>query len=122
MAIGKDNSMKITVSTLAFIAGLGLAGGALAQDAAVGGPDAKGNAPIKSAHTINDGTARAGANSFTQNQARKHILNSGYSEVSGLAKDKDGVWRGMAKKGGVAVNVALDFKGNVSEGGPAASQ
>lgn len=111
--------MKNTLLTLAFIAGIGAAGGALAQDAPAGGPDAKGNAPIKHVHTVNDGTARPGANSFTQNQARKHIMKSGYTDVSGLMKDKDGVWRGTAKKRGVPLNVALDFKGNVTEGGPA---
>lgn len=111
--------MKITISTVAFIAGLGLAGAALAQDAPAGGPEAKGNAAIKDVHTINDGTARPGANSFTENEARKHIMNSGYTDVSALAKDKDGLWRGTAKKGGTDLNVALDFKGNISEGGPA---
>ena len=110
--------MKSTISTLALIAGITLAGTALAQDPPSGGPDAKGNAPIKHVHTVNDGTAKKGANSFTQNEARKHILNSGYTDVSGLTKGKDGVWRGTAMKGGASLNVALDFKGNVSEGGP----
>ncbi len=109
----------ISISTLALIAALGLAGGAFAQDPPSGGPDAKGNAPIKHVHTVNDGTAKKGANSFTQNEARKHILNSGYSDVSGLTKDKDGVWRGTATKDGSSRSVALDFKGNVSEGVPA---
>jgi hypothetical protein len=104
---------------VALIAGLSLAGGAAAQKAPSGGPDAKGNAPIKHVHTINDGSAKGGANSFTQQQARKHILNSGYADVSALTKGTDGVWRGTASKGGATVNVALDFKGNISEGGPA---
>jgi hypothetical protein len=33
--------------------------------------------------------------------------------VSGLMKDKDGVWRGKASKGGSTTDVALDFQGNV---------
>ena len=111
--------MNFKVSTIALIAGLSLGGMAMAQDAPAGGPTAKGNAPLKNTHTVNDGTARQGANSFTQNEARKHILNSGYSSVSGLAKGKDGVWRGTAMKGGANFNVALDFKGNVTDGGPA---
>jgi putative membrane protein len=93
------------------------AGAALAQSAPSGGPDAKGNAPIKHVHTINDGSAKPGANSFTQNQARKHILHAGYQSVSGLTKGPDGVWRGVATKDGASKNVALDFKGNISEGG-----
>jgi len=84
---------------------------ALAQTA-----PAKNNAAIKHAHTVNDGAAQHGANSFTQAQAREHILKSGFSNVSALVKDKAGVWRGTARKGGRTVHVGLDFKGNVSTG------
>jgi hypothetical protein len=108
------NRLLLT-SALALSLGCGFA--AQAQTAApVGGPDAKGNAPIKHAHTVNDGSARPGANSFTEGQARQHILNSGYTDVTGLAKGKDGVWRGMATHNGASVPVAMDFKGNVTEG------
>ena len=110
--------MKTTISLLALVASLGLATAAIAQDAPAGGPDAKGNAPVKNTHTVNDGSAKAGANSFTQNEARKHIMNSGFTSVSPLVKGKDGVWRGTAMKGGANVSVAMDFKGNVTEGGP----
>jgi putative membrane protein len=79
-------------------------------------PTAKNNAAIKQVHTVNDGGARRGANSFTQAQAREHILKSGFSDVSALSKDKSGVWRGTARKGGRTVHVGLDFKGNVSTG------
>jgi hypothetical protein len=109
--------MKPQISVVALLAGLSLSGAALAQDAPVGGPSAKGNAPLKGTHPVNDGAAKPGANSFTQNGARKHITNAGYSSVSGLAKGKDGVWRGTAMKGGANYNVAMDFKGNVTDGG-----
>jgi hypothetical protein len=75
---------------------------------------AKNNAALKTAHTVDDGGARNGANSFTQAQAREHIAKSGFANVSGLTKDKSGIWHGSAKKGGHTVHVALDFKGNVS--------
>jgi len=84
---------------------------ALAQTA-----PAKNNAALKPVHTLNDGGARLGANSFTEAQAREHITKSGFSGVSALTKDKTGVWRGTAKKGGHSVHVSLDFKGNVSTG------
>ena len=113
--------MKNTLSAIALMAALSFSSAALAQDPPSGGMNAKGNAPLKNTHTVNDGAAKAGANSFTQNEARKHILNSGYTGVSGLAKGKDGVWRGTAMRGGANVNVALDFKGNVAEGGPVAA-
>lgn len=92
---------------------LALGGAAFAQ--ASGGPDAKGNAPLKAAHTVNDGAPKAGANSFTHGQARQHILNAGYTAVSALTKGDDGVWRGTATKDGAPVSVALDFKGDVTE-------
>ena len=92
---------------------LSLGGAALAQ--ASGGPDAKANAPLKASHTVDDGAPAAGANSFTQAQARRHIVHSGYDAVSALTKGSDGVWRGSATKNGAPVSVALDFKGDVSE-------
>ena len=109
---------SILVSALALSLGLGpvaLGSAAFAQSPPVGGPDAKGNAPLKHMHTVNDGSAKPGANSFTQGQAQQHIVNSGYTDVTGLTKGKDGVWRGMASHNGAQVNVAMDFKGNVTE-------
>ncbi len=106
--------MNKTLLATTLALSLGLGAGAFAQ-APVGGPDAKGNAPLKSAHTINDGSAKPGANSFTEGQARKHILNSGYTDVSGLTKGEDGVWRGAATRDGAQVSVAMDFKGNVTQ-------
>jgi putative membrane protein len=56
----------------------------------------------------------SGANSFTEAQAKDRIENAGYSGVSGLAKDDNGVWRGQATKDGKAVSVALDYQGHVT--------
>lgn len=103
---------KTLVSALAFAVALSTAGAAMAQ--ASGGADAKGNAPLKPAHTVNDGAAKRGANSFTQKQAQEHIEKSGFTGVSNLVKGDDGVWRGKAMRGGSSVDVAMDFKGNVS--------
>ena len=55
----------------------------------------------------------AGANSFTENQAKDRIEKAGYAEVTGLKKDDQGIWRASAKQGEKQVNVALDFQGNV---------
>lgn len=54
-----------------------------------------------------------GANSFTDGEARRRIESRGYTEVSGLQKDADGIWHGTAKKDGNSVKVWLDYKGNV---------
>ena len=54
-----------------------------------------------------------GANSFTEGEARRRIEAAGFSDVTGLAKDADGVWRGKARqKGGNTTEVWLDYKGN----------
>ena len=54
-----------------------------------------------------------GANSFTEGQARDRIVAAGFTGVSSLAKDGDGIWRGNAMKDGKSAKVAVDFKGNV---------
>ncbi len=56
---------------------------------------------------------RAGANSFTEAQAKSRIEEFGFTGVGQLQKDKDGVWRGTATKEGKSVSVALDYRGNV---------
>ena len=56
----------------------------------------------------------AGANSFTMAQAQKRIEDQGYTQVSALAKDDKSIWRGHAMKNGKAVDVALDYQGNIT--------
>jgi hypothetical protein len=56
---------------------------------------------------------QAGANSFTESQARSRIERNGYTDVTGLMKDADGIWRGKATKEGKTVDVALDYKGAI---------
>ncbi len=75
--------------------------------------------PAPAAVTTTGGLSRtteapvAGANSFTENQARSRIEERGYSQVMDLKKDDKGVWRGMATKDGKPVQVALDYQGNI---------
>jgi uncharacterized protein with FMN-binding domain len=59
------------------------------------------------------GAPLKGANSFTEGQAKDRVVAAGFTSVSSLAKDGDGVWRGSAMKDGKSVKVAVDFKGNV---------
>ena len=61
----------------------------------------------------NPGAPVAGANSFTEGQAKSRIEDRGFKNVSGLKKDDQGVWRGKADQNGKAVNVSVDFQGNV---------
>ena len=59
------------------------------------------------------GAPVAGANSFTESQARKRLEDMGYTNVTGLMKDSQSIWRGTAMKGGASMAVALDYQGNV---------
>jgi hypothetical protein len=79
----------------------------------VPGFTAPSNPAVKTAVGNNPGAPFAGANSFTAGQAKARIESRGYSDVSSLAKDSQGIWRGKAQKEGQTVAVALDYQGNV---------
>ena len=72
------------------------------------------NPAIKDSDTAHTATAAKGRNSFTEDQARSRLTKAGYTDVTKLAKDANGVWRGTATKGGASVQVGLDYKGNVT--------
>lgn len=61
-----------------------------------------------------DAAPAAGANSFTMEQARDRIQAAGYSDVTALAQDAQGVWRGKAMKNAVSTSVMVDYQGNVT--------
>src|SRR3954465_9012773 len=86
--------------------------------ATTAGATANSNAPtnpaVKTTEGNNPGAPAAGANSFTEGQAKARIESRGYGNVSELAKDKEGLWRGKAMKDGKSVNVTLDYQGNVT--------
>jgi hypothetical protein len=87
-------------------------GGAVAQTTPAK-PDPKTPA-VATSTTTNPGAPVPGANSFTESQARSRIEAAGYTGVSGLMKDKDGVWHGKATKAGAQMTVSLDYQGNIT--------
>lgn len=103
----------LTAATVAaFLAGTALA---FAQTTAPSTNDrAPSNPAVKTTQGNNPGAPAAGANSFTEGQAKSRIESRGYANVSGLAKDTNGFWRGTAMKDGKTVNVTLDYQGNVT--------
>jgi hypothetical protein len=52
------------------------------------------------------GAPVAGANSFTEGQAKSRIEANGFTNVSDLKKDDAGVWRGKASKGSQTMSVS----------------
>jgi hypothetical protein len=69
---------------------------------------------VATSNTVNPAGPAAGANSFTEGQAKSRMEAAGYTGVTGLMKDKDGVWHGKASKAGAMSDVTLDFQGNVT--------
>jgi hypothetical protein len=62
----------------------------------------------------NPGAPVAGKNSFTEAQAKSRLEDAGYTDVTGLKLDDQGVWRATASKDGKQAGVSLDFQGNVT--------
>jgi hypothetical protein len=91
--------MKMALRSAVVMTSLWMAGAAWAQGPGNPAPPA---APLP------------GANSFMEPQARKLIESKGFSDVSALVNDSQGVWRGTAKNGSGKVRVTVDYMGNVS--------
>ena len=72
------------------------------------------NKAINSAGQNNSDAPVAGRNSFTEGQAKSKIEDAGFTNVTALKKDDNGVWRGKASKSGSATAVSVDFQGNVN--------
>jgi hypothetical protein len=101
----------MTIRALMACGAMLLASGAVAQTATHAGAH---NPAVKNNDAAHVAAPAKGANSFSEDQARGRLGKAGYQSLSRLAKDKDGVWRGTATKGGRKVHVGLDYKGNVT--------
>ena len=99
-------------SLVLICAGLMAATAASAQNPpAQSGPN---NNAVNTPGQNNSNAPVAGRNSFTEGQAKSKIEEAGYTQVTDLKKDDNGVWRGKASKGGSAASVSVDFQGNVN--------
>lgn len=76
-------------------AALMISGAACAQAPAA--KDGSGNNAVNNEQK-NSNAPVAGRNSFTEGQAKSAIEKAGYTNVSGLKKDDNGVWRGKAAR------------------------
>ena len=102
----------LAAAVVAAMAGVSM-GGAFAQTAVPAANPNAGTPAVARPNANNPGAPAAGANSFTEAQAKSSIEKAGYSDVSGLAKDQDGIWRGTATHNGESVDIALDYQGNI---------
>src|SRR3984893_19515785 len=87
-----------------------MCGSALAQTQAPPTQQGPGNRAINTEGANNSNAPVAGANIFTESQAKSRIEAGGYSNVTEL---KNGVWRAKAMKDGRSSAVQLDFSGKL---------
>jgi hypothetical protein len=72
------------------------------------------NPAVKSMDQNNSAMPVTGANSFTMGEAKSRIEAKGYTNVTELRKDQNGVWRAMAALNGKSGPVSIDYQGNVN--------
>jgi len=89
---------------------LGAIAAALVSSAAVADSH---NPAVKSGKPVATHVAAKGHNSFTEGQAKGRLEKAGYTDVSKLTKNRNGIWQGTASKGGQQVNIGVDYKGNI---------
>ncbi|MBX9752834.1 MAG: hypothetical protein K5Q68_24810 [Roseococcus sp.] len=65
---------------------------------------------------VDAASLEAGANSFTEGQARSRFEDAGFTNLQDLRKDDAGFWRGRGSRGGMPNEVALDFRGRIAAG------
>ena len=102
--------MKLNIILAAALAGL-FSTSTFAQQPAKNGPN---NGAVNTTKENTSDAPVAGRNSFTEDQAKERIGAAGFTAVSALKKDDDGVWRGTATKAGTSSDVSVDFQGNVN--------
>ncbi len=70
--------------------------------------------PFELPHKASLQAALRSANHLNESQSKVRIEAKGYANVSGLHKDRHGIWRGDATlKDGKPVEVVLDLQGNI---------
>jgi periplasmic protein CpxP/Spy len=107
---------RLGFATLAVLSALTTA--TMAQTSATQPPNNSGSSNPAVTHKPADspqttGAVEPGANSFTEAQARSRLEAQGFSNVTELRKDDQGIWRGKAQRDGKSVSVGIDYKGTV---------
>lgn len=75
----------------------------------------RANPPIAGDQNRQTNAAAPGSNSFTEGQAMGHLANAGYTNVTGMTQDANGVWHGQATdKNGKNVAVTVDYQGSIT--------
>ncbi len=84
------------------------------QPAPSASTEAPGNPAVKPPDDTASAPLAKGHNSFTKSQALSRITKAGFTQVTGLTLDGDGLWQASAMRDGHPVRVAIDYKGDVA--------
>jgi putative membrane protein len=76
--------------------------------------NAPSNPAVKTTEGNNPGAPAPGAKQLHRRSSKARIESRGYANVTELSKDANGFWKGKAMKDGKAVNITLDYQGNVT--------
>lgn len=80
----------------------------------VSSSEAPRNSAVDIDNTDQTSGLTAGANSFTEGQAREAIEKQGYTDIGPLSQNEAGIWSAKATQGGVQKTVSVDYKGVVT--------
>ena len=81
---------------------------------AVSTSEAPRNVAVDTQPTTGESGPTPGASSYTEDQARNAIASKGYTDLSPLTQNANGLWQGTATKDGTKVSVSVDYKGAVT--------
>jgi hypothetical protein len=87
---------------------------AFAADSSTPAQSGPQNPAVHTDNANNSNMPVAGANSFTQGEAMDRIKAKGFTHISTLTKDDQGIWRGTARMHGHTGPVSVDYQGNVN--------
>lgn len=90
-----------------------LVAGAIGALGACSKPSEPSNPAVAAEQNTPAASTTPGDNSFTEDQAKGHLANAGYSDVSAMTQDDKGAWNGTATKDGKTVQVSVDYQGKV---------
>lgn len=69
---------------------------------------------IASPEIVNSVELVAGANSYTEEQAKGRLEEAGFTSVADLVLNQDGFWTGSAFFDGRELHVKMDYQGNIA--------
>ena len=68
---------------------------------------------LPEAATRADAPLEQGRTSFTESQARDRMEQAGFTRISELRLEENGIWRAMADRDGRPLRLGLDYRGTV---------